>query len=143
MGFDALLFLASLQDFGWTLRQDIIWHKPNPMPESVTDRCTKSHEYIFLLSKKSHYYFDYQAIREEGDKRALGGRWGGRPCVSAAICSPGRPLGAGGGMRSGLWAGAVAPFAGGSGDGTCGAGVVEEAVYEKERGEEQGIGNRD
>jgi len=56
----------ALQDFGWTLRQDIIWHKPNPMPESVTDRCTKSHEYIFLLSKKSHYYFDYQAIREEG-----------------------------------------------------------------------------
>ena len=56
----------ALQDFGWYLRQDIIWHKPNPMPESVTDRCTKSHEYIFLLSKKSHYYFDYQAIREEG-----------------------------------------------------------------------------
>ena len=56
----------ALQDFGWTLRQDIIWHKPNPMPESVTDRCTKSHEYIFLLSKKSHYYFDNQAIREEG-----------------------------------------------------------------------------
>jgi len=56
----------ALQDFGWTLRQDIIWHKPNPMPESVTDRCTKSHEYIFLLSKKPHYYFDYQAIREEG-----------------------------------------------------------------------------
>ena len=56
----------ALQDFGWYLRQDIIWHKPNPMPESVTNRCTKSHEYIFLLSKKSHYYFDYQAIREEG-----------------------------------------------------------------------------
>jgi len=56
----------ALQDFGWYLRQDIIWHKPNPMPESVKDRCTKSHEYIFLLSKKPNYYFDYQSIREEG-----------------------------------------------------------------------------
>ena len=54
----------ALQDFGWTLRQDIIWHKPNPMPESVKDRCTKSHEYIFLLSKNSHYYFDNASIKE-------------------------------------------------------------------------------
>jgi len=54
----------ALQDFGWYLRQDIIWHKPNPMPESVKDRCTKSHEYIFLLSKKPHYYFDNEAIKE-------------------------------------------------------------------------------
>lgn len=54
----------ALQDFGWTLRQDIIWHKPNPMPESVKDRCTKSHEYIFLLSKKPHYFFDSDAINE-------------------------------------------------------------------------------
>lgn len=50
---------------GWWFRQDIIWHKPNPMPESVTDRCTKSHEYIFLLSKSSQYYYDADAIREE------------------------------------------------------------------------------
>jgi DNA modification methylase len=55
----------ALQDFGWHLRQDIIWHKPNPMPESVKDRCTKSHEYIFLLSKRPHYYFDNEAIKEE------------------------------------------------------------------------------
>jgi len=54
----------ALQDFGWTLRQDIIWHKPNPMPESVKDRCTKSHEYIFLLSKKPHYFFDSTSISE-------------------------------------------------------------------------------
>ena len=54
----------ALQADGWYLRQDIIWNKPNPMPESVTDRCTKSHEYIFLLSKKKHYYFDNEAIRE-------------------------------------------------------------------------------
>ena len=54
----------ALQDFGWYLRQDIIWHKPNPMPESVKDRCTKSHEYIFLLSKNPQYYFDNEAIKE-------------------------------------------------------------------------------
>ncbi len=56
----------ALQEFGWYLRQDIIWHKPNPMPESVTDRCTKSHEYIFLLSKSPQYYFDHVAIKEQG-----------------------------------------------------------------------------
>lgn len=54
----------ALQDAGWYLRQDIIWNKPNPMPESVRDRCTKSHEYIFLLSKKRKYYFDQDAITE-------------------------------------------------------------------------------
>lgn len=53
----------ALRDAGWYLRQDIIWHKPNPMPESVTDRCTKSHEYIFLLSKSPKYYYDIDAIR--------------------------------------------------------------------------------
>jgi site-specific DNA-methyltransferase (cytosine-N4-specific) len=55
----------ALQADGWWLRQDIIWAKPNPMPESVTDRCTKSHEYIFLLSKSERYYFDQEAIKEE------------------------------------------------------------------------------
>ena len=54
----------ALQADGWYLRQDIIWHKPNPMPESVKDRCTKSHEYIFLLSKKRNYYYNNDAIRE-------------------------------------------------------------------------------
>lgn len=54
----------ALQDDGWYLRQDIIWHKPNPMPESVTDRCTKAHEYLFLLSKGPRYYFDQDAIKE-------------------------------------------------------------------------------
>ena len=54
----------ALRSQGWYLRQDIIWQKPNPMPESVTDRCTKSHEYIFLLSKSQKYYFDYEAIQE-------------------------------------------------------------------------------
>ena len=54
----------ALQDAGWYLRQDIIWHKPNPMPESVKDRCTKAHEYIFLFSKKPKYYFDSEGIKE-------------------------------------------------------------------------------
>lgn len=57
----------ALQADGWYLRQDIIWHKPNPMPESVTDRCTKSHEYIFLLSKSAKYFFDAEAIKEEAE----------------------------------------------------------------------------
>lgn len=55
----------ALQADGWWLRQDIIWHKPNPMPESVRDRCTKSHEYIFLLSKQARYYYDQDACREK------------------------------------------------------------------------------
>ena len=54
----------ALQDDGWYLRQEIIWSKPNPMPESVRDRCTKSHEYIFLLTKSKRYYYDHDAIRE-------------------------------------------------------------------------------
>ena len=54
----------ALRADGWYLRQDIIWHKPNPMPESVRDRCTKAHEYIFLLSKSDRYYFDSDAIHE-------------------------------------------------------------------------------
>lgn len=56
----------ALRSDGWYLRQDNIWHKPNPMPESVTDRCTKAHEYMFLLSKSSRYYFDAEAIKEPG-----------------------------------------------------------------------------
>lgn len=62
----------ALQDFGWYLRQEIIWNKPNPMPESVTDRCTKAHEHIFLLSKSPRYYFDHEAVKEP----AVGGQTG-------------------------------------------------------------------
>jgi DNA modification methylase len=54
----------ALQDAGWWVRQDIVWAKPNPMPESVRDRCTKSHEYVFLLTKSASYYFDQDAIAE-------------------------------------------------------------------------------
>ena len=74
----------ALRSDGWYLRQDIIWHKPNPMPESVKDRCTKSHEYIFLLSKSPHYHFNYEAIQENAvcvdDRRNGGGRisYGGK-----------------------------------------------------------------
>ena len=80
----------ALQADGWYLRQDIIWHKPNPMPESVRDRCTKAHEYIFLLSKSSRYYFDAEAIRDaavstgprrdngEGDRLIDRGMYSGR-----------------------------------------------------------------
>ena len=63
IGIPWLLAFALRKD-GWYLRQDIIWSKPNPMPESVRDRCTKSHEYIFLFSKNQNYYFDVDAIRE-------------------------------------------------------------------------------
>ena len=54
----------ALQADGWWLRQDIIWHKPNPMPESVTDRCTKAHEYVFLITKSARYFYDSEAIKE-------------------------------------------------------------------------------
>ena len=54
----------ALQSDGWILRSDIIWHKPNPMPESVTDRPTKAHEYVFLLSKQGRYFYDADAVRE-------------------------------------------------------------------------------
>ena len=61
----------ALQADGWYLRQDIIWHKPNPMPESVQDRCTKSHEYIFLLTKSAKYFYDNDAIRERTKESTL------------------------------------------------------------------------
>jgi DNA modification methylase len=68
----------ALRADGWYLRQDIIWHKPNPMPESVRDRCTKSHEYVFLLAKSSRYFYDADAIREPISETTLD-RWGGIP----------------------------------------------------------------
>ena len=64
----------ALQADGWYLRSDIIWHKPNPMPESVTDRPTKAHEYVFLLSKSARYYYDAEAIKETATGRAPGNK---------------------------------------------------------------------
>ncbi len=66
----------ALQADGWYLRQDIIWHKPNAMPESVTDRCSKSHEYIFMLTKSAKYYYDNEAIKEEGSGCSGGAAFG-------------------------------------------------------------------
>jgi DNA modification methylase len=70
----------ALQADGWYLRQDIIWHKPNPMPESVRDRCTKAHEYVFLMTKQAKYYFNHEAMKEPAkwhgrDKRSSNGRF--------------------------------------------------------------------
>ena len=106
----------ALQADGWWLRQDIIWHKPNPMPESVTDRCTKAHEYIFLLSKSARYFYDAEAIREphsrqwDNDKKPVGatdghGSWG-QSGSGAAILNP-----AGRNKRS-VWTVPTAPFRG-------------------------------
>jgi DNA modification methylase len=65
----------ALQADGWYLRQDIIWAKPNPMPESVTDRCTKAHEYIFLLTKNARYFYDAEAVKEDSvDPESFSGR---------------------------------------------------------------------
>jgi site-specific DNA-methyltransferase (adenine-specific) len=84
----------ALQSDGWYLRQDIIWHKPNPMPESVTDRCTKSHEYIFLLSKSATYYYDHEAIKEEAQN------WGTRDRSAGKYTSGEVPIS--GGAHKGL-----------------------------------------
>jgi DNA modification methylase len=85
------LLAFALRADGWYLRQDLIWHKTNAMPESVRDRCTKAHEYIFLLSKSPHYYFDAAAIREpcgvKGNARTFrgGGAYtGGRSFQNSA-----------------------------------------------------------
>ena len=77
MGIPWMLAFALRKD-GWHLRQDIIWNKPNPMPERVRDRCTKAHEYIFLLTKKRDYYYDNEAIKE----KAVGERWGGNTPIN-------------------------------------------------------------
>ena len=63
----------ALRADGWYLRQDIIWHKPNPMPESVRDRCTKAHEYVFLMSKSERYFFDSEAMKEPAVSTAPSG----------------------------------------------------------------------
>jgi DNA modification methylase len=78
----------ALRADGWYLRQDIIWHKPNPMPESVRDRCTKAHEYIFLLSKSERYFFDSEAMREpcseDMQRRAAKGHTRGQGKIDAS-----------------------------------------------------------
>lgn len=73
----------ALQADGWIIRQDIIWHKPNPMPESVTDRCTKAHEYLFLLTKSDRYFWNAEAMKEKASgtahrRKAIGHKWPGQ-----------------------------------------------------------------
>ena len=84
----------ALRADGWYLRQDIIWHKPNPMPESVQDRCTKAHEYIFLLSKSSKYYFDNEAI-----KTPVKQDWGTRDRTNGKYHNEGSGLQPRGGLK--------------------------------------------
>ncbi len=79
----------ALRADGWYLRQDIIWHKPNPMPESVQDRCTKAHEYVFLLSKSERYYFDSEAMKEPATNA------GKRVAIGEKSFSKGQAKGAG------------------------------------------------
>jgi DNA modification methylase len=79
----------ALQADGWYLRSDIIWHKPNPMPESVRDRPTKAHEYIFLLSKSARYFWDAEAVREE----QTGDICGRVPCIASKMIGTGRESG--------------------------------------------------
>ena len=64
------LLAFALRADGWYLRQDIIWHKPNPMPESVTDRCTKAHEYLFLLSKSDRYFYDHESVKDAATSKS-------------------------------------------------------------------------
>ena len=80
------MFAFAMRADGWYLRQDIIWHKPNPMPESVKDRCTKAHEYIFLFSKNKNYYYDNEAIKEPAKD------WGTRDRTQGKYHNPGTGL---------------------------------------------------
>ena len=105
----------ALQADGWYLRQDIIWHKPNPMPESVTDRCTKAHEYIFLLSKGPRYYFDAEAIKEPAVQagRVRSDRMGGNKYVEGVKHSDGSVFtGSETRNRRSVWTVTTKPFKG-------------------------------
>lgn len=105
----------ALQDAGWYLRQDVIWHKPNPMPESVTDRCTKAHEYLFLLAKSERYYCNMDAIKEQ----AVCETWpnlGRSQEAARAVISGGPTMGAKENAehrnRRSVWTVATQPYAG-------------------------------
>lgn len=111
----------ALQADGWYLRSEIIWHKPNPMPESVTDRPTKSHEQVFLLSKRQRYYYDAEAIKEQGTgteydlTKRESGRMEGRPSMEArGYKSQGESFGKGQATRNRrtVWTIATSPYSG-------------------------------
>jgi len=104
----------ALQADGWWLRQDIIWAKPNPMPESVTDRCTKAHEYIFMLTKSARYWYDAEAVKEHSSGMS-GGRFGyGGPDVGRLRQDSGRerPEDNGKRNRRSVWTIATKPYSG-------------------------------
>jgi len=108
------LLAFALRADGWYLRQDIIWHKPNPMPESVQDRCTKAHEYIFLMSKSQKYYYDADAIEEHATTPAIASR---PNAYSLAMQSGGKDsqnLGGSDGSRNkrSVWTVNTKPYAG-------------------------------
>jgi DNA modification methylase len=83
----------ALQADGWWLRQDIIWHKPNPMPESVRDRCTKAHEYVFLLTKSDRYHYDAEAVSEAAVYAGSTGCFAGAKNASRAAAKGRKPSG--------------------------------------------------
>lgn len=105
----------ALRADGWYLRQDIIWHKPNPMPESVRDRCTKAHEYIFLLSKSPKYFFDNEAIKTPSKQD-----WGTRDRTNGKYHNEGSGLQPHGGLaksydmanRRSVWSVTTRPYKG-------------------------------
>jgi DNA modification methylase len=105
----------ALRADGWYLRQDIIWHKPNPMPESVTDRCTKAHEYLFLLSKSERYYYDSEAMQEQAvqpDRKRMD-RIGGNKYVEGVKHSDGSVFtGANTRNRRSVWTVNTRPYRG-------------------------------
>ena len=104
----------ALQADGWYLRSDIIWHKPNPMPESVTDRPTKAHEYIFLLSKSARYYYDAEAVREKSEGVTGGGfsqKYAEQQPAHGAMRLD-RPADNGSRNRRTVWTIATAPYSG-------------------------------
>lgn len=101
----------ALQADGWILRQDIIWAKPNPMPESVQDRCTKSHEYVFLLSKSARYHYDQEAIREPATGRVGTVRFSFAPDLNGKAHSDGFDKdGTVGANARSVWTIATQPF---------------------------------
>lgn len=114
----------ALQADGWYLRQDIIWHKPNPMPESVRDRCTKAHEYVFLLSKSPRYFYDADAVLEAATTSAPHKHWTEREHDQSMLASKqangvkGRPVGVAGYSAPGkrnrrsVWSVATKPYKG-------------------------------
>jgi DNA modification methylase len=113
----------ALQADGWYLRQDIIWHKPNPMPESVTDRCTKAHEYVFLLSKSARYWYDAEAIKEPAvtddrprttwaERKASEPSRRGDPGASGHVTTTGTMASREGRNRRSVWTIATQPYKG-------------------------------